>query len=203
MWLRLHANGWEEFVAYSFVDLRPLAFGSDSSFQNTAEYMAGLFCVHGMLLLGVGNEPCIHRGDSISSLTWTQKGTVRSDFATKPALMFAIYVMLHGIDIVGTIHLSHDENTRMDLVSRRADWHDVWMVDQKLFGGTLPRTGTFLDLNGGDLVHLLNPRSSIDSDDEFRTFLQLCLQFGRAVKSFTARPEDLSASVNGEETTHP
>ncbi len=130
-----------------------------------------------MHLLHVGGEPCIHRGDSISALTWTQKGTVRSDVALKPALMFGVYVMCRKTDIVGTLHLPHEKNTRMDIISRGGSWADVWNEDQLHYGGTLPHSLPLLDLDADRILHLVNPRSSIDTDDSFCSFFTECLSF--------------------------
>jgi hypothetical protein len=183
MWLKVSHEGTEELMAYTFVDLMPLSFGKDSSFQNTAEYMASLFCVHGMILMGVAGEPCLHRGDSISALTWTQKGTVRSEIAMKPALLFAMYVMFFNIDVVGTVHLPHGDNTRMDIVSRRGSWEEVWREDQLSYDGSLPREARFLDLQCDALAELLNPLSTVDTDTTFMEFFNTCLSHCQALQN--------------------
>ena len=121
-----------------------------------------------MHLLHVGGEPCLHRGDSISALTWTQKGTVRSDVALKPALLFGVYV---------TLHLPHEKNTRMDIISRGGTWADVWMEDQRFYNGSLPKFLPLLDLQPDPILRLVDPRSPIDTDDIFCLFFNKCVDF--------------------------
>ena len=52
-------------LAATAMDLRGLGFGSDSSFQNTAEYVGAIVGILGLLRLGVSNEDIELRGDSI------------------------------------------------------------------------------------------------------------------------------------------
>ena len=60
---RVHAM--EVCLAATAMDLRGLGFGSDSSFQNTAEYVGAIVGILGLLRLGVSNEDIELRGDSI------------------------------------------------------------------------------------------------------------------------------------------
>ena len=175
LWIRLDEDGTEQPRAYSYVDLTPLQFSGKPEFQNTAEYLASFFCAHGMQLLGVGGEPCLHRGDSKSALAWTQSGTVRSDVALKPALLFGVYVICHKTDIVNTSHLTHFENSRLDIISRGGSWEDVWREDQANYGGLLPHTLTFLDMHADPILHLINPRTPIDTDETFCAFFNECM----------------------------
>ena len=100
----------------------------------------------------------------------------------KPALMFAMYVMFFHIDVVGTVHLTHNENTRMDMVSRRIVWEEVWKEDQRFYGGTLPRNPRFLDLQLEGVMTFLDPRSLIDDDVQFTTFFKSCLAYCESIR---------------------
>ena len=170
MWLRRDSQGLETFVAYSFVNLVPLGFGDRSDFQNTAEYIAAVLGARGLVMLGAGAAPTLHRGDSKSALSWTQRGAPKSDLALRAGLVWALQVMVHGVNIQEILHLANAVNTRMDLLSRGYSWEDVWLEDQTHYGGTLPRKATFLDLQCEDLVHLCDPSLPIDSEEAFADF---------------------------------
>ena len=179
IWFRILPDGTELAVAYTSVDIRFLGFGTDSSFQNTAEYIGGLLCAYGMTVMGVGSEPTLHRGDSISALTWTQKGTARSDVAIKAALMWAVSVMTQLTDVTGIHHFSHDENSNADILSRNGSWEEVVRND-KSGRRSLPRELPRLDLQCTDLLMLCDPREPIDTDEEFCAFFRQALQFHSA-----------------------
>ena len=176
IWFRILQDGSERAVAYTSVDIKFLGFGTDSSFQNTAEYLGGLLCAQGMVALGVGDAPALHRGDSISALTWTQKGTARSDVAIKAALMWAVTVMTQHTDVTGIHHYSHEENSNTDIISRQGSWEEVWRNDKRR-GGNLPQVLPFLDLQCTDLLMLCDPREPIDTDESFCDFFREALMF--------------------------
>ena len=176
MWFRLSSDGSESLVAYSSVDITSLGFGSDASYQNTAEYIASLLCAHGMNLLGVGHEPVLHRGDSKTALAWVQRGTARSDAAVHAGLLWGLFVMTHQSDVVGTLHLSHLENGRADILSRHGSWAEVIRLDKAQFGGSLPTDAQFLHLNCNDLLQLCNPSAPVDTDETFCDFFRSALR---------------------------
>ena len=147
-------------------------FGTDSSFQNTCEYMGSLLCAHGMNLMGVGSEPVQHRGDSKTALSWVQKGTTKSDPAIKAGLMWGIMVMTHETNVQSQVKLSHDGNSRSDLFSRGHSYVDVLKEDKLHYGGKLSETAFELDLNCFDLLNLFNPRNLIDDDESFFNFFK-------------------------------
>jgi hypothetical protein len=169
IWFKLE-DGREEAIAYASMDITILRFGKDASYQNTAEYIAALMGAHGMTLMGLGGEPVMHRGDSVSALTWTQKGTVRSDVAIHAALVWGMYITANDTDVVATVHISHAQNSRPDILSRGGRWSEVLREDKRNHGGTLKKDVPRLDLGGLDLIKLCDPRRSIDSDEEFADF---------------------------------
>ena len=75
MWLQVQSDQRERIVAYASVNISILRFGTNSYFQNTAEYIASLFCALGMIQLGVSSEPTLHRSDSRTALSRVEKGT--------------------------------------------------------------------------------------------------------------------------------
>jgi hypothetical protein len=177
IWLERAADGTETARAWAQVDITSLDFGEDASYQNTAEYMGSLLCARGIAMLGKAGEPLLLRGDSVSALTWVTKGASRSAHATRAATMWAQYGIHHGINVVGTIHVSHDYNTRTDILSRQGTWAEVVKEDRKRYGGTLPSHLPQLDLQCDSLLQLVNPRQPLASADDFNQFFGQSMQF--------------------------
>jgi hypothetical protein len=178
IWFRLDHLGRECAMAYSSVDITFLGFEDDSSFQNTAEFLGLLLCIHGMHLMGVSHEPTLARGDSVSALSWAKKGSVRSDLAVRAAMLYAMYAVTHETDIVGTTHLSHEDNSRTDILSRPGGtWDKVLIEDRQRYTGLLQPDVPFLDLNCHGLLVLCDPKAPLDSDDAFCEFFQAGLAY--------------------------
>jgi hypothetical protein len=160
-------------MAYSSVDISFLGFKDDSSFQNTAEFLGLLLCIHGMHLMGVSHEPTLARGDSVSALSWAKKGSVRSDLAVRAAMLYAMYAVPHDTDIVGTTHLSHEDNSRTDILSRpEGTWDKVLVEDRRRYSGLLQPDVPFLDLACRELLVLCDPKAPLDSDEAFCEFFK-------------------------------
>ena len=176
MWFQILPDGQESLVAYTSVDISSLGFGTNAAYQNTAEYIASLLCAHGMNLLGVGHEPVLHRGDSKTALAWVQRGTAKSDSAVHAGLLWGLFVMIHQSDVVGTLHLSHQANGRADILSRHGSWTEVIRLDRSQFGGSLPTSARFLDLNCAHLLQLCNPSLPVDTDESFSSFFRDALR---------------------------
>ena len=177
IWFQVSPEETETAVAYSSVDITSLGFGKEAAYQNTAEYMASLLCARGVVMLGGKGSSVLLRGDSVSALTWAMKGSVRSDRAIRAAALWAQYVVLGELDIVGTQHLSAAYNSRTDLLSREGSWEDVMEDDERNYDGTLRADTPFLNLQPEALLHFVNPQRSIDSEEEFNTFFQESLSF--------------------------
>ena len=72
LWYRRQADGTEVVLGGGAVSLRGLGFGSDSSFQNSAEYIGCILGMVGLALLGVRDADIEIRGDSVAALTWAE-----------------------------------------------------------------------------------------------------------------------------------
>ena len=177
IWFRVDADGTETAVAYSSLDITSLGFGTDASFQNTSEYMGSLLCARGLAMMGAEGAPIRLRGDSVSALSWAEKGTVRSDLAVRASAMWAQYVIVRQFNVTGTDHLSHELNSRADVLSRRGLWQDVLKDDREKYGGTLPDHVPWLNLRCDDLLQLANPKAPLDTEEQFNKFLKASLTF--------------------------
>jgi hypothetical protein len=175
--LKRTSDGTEVAKAWAQIDITSMAFNGDASFQNTAEYMGSLLCARGIAMLGAAGEPLLFRGDSMSALTWVEKGTARSAHATRAAAMWAQYSLHHHINVVDTVHVAHEFNTRTDVASRQGSWEDILADDRKRYGGTLPADLPKLDLQCGALIHLVNPKRPLTTETEFNKFFGESMTF--------------------------
>lgn len=177
IWFKRSTEGKETAVAHASVNISHLGFGTDSSFQNSAEFLGALLCVQGLVTMGVTDSPILLRGDSVSALSWAQKGSVRSDLAIRAAAMWAQFTSVFAVNIVGTAHLSHERNSRTDILSRHGTWLDVLVTDRAEYGGTLPSIVPELLLPCKDLLLLVNPTRTLESSSDFYSFFSESLQF--------------------------
>ena len=181
IWFRVHSDGMEQAVAYSSLDISQYQFGQDASFQNTAEYIASVLVAWGLELLGESGQPILLRGDSVSALTWARRGVTRSDRAIPAAVMWNQFLMVKDVQVVDTVHLSHEHNSRTDILSRGGTWGDVLAEDSSKYKSSLPRTCRFINLQGSPLLALLDPGVEIDSEEGFNAFFKASLSFLQSV----------------------
>jgi hypothetical protein len=155
--------GVEVPVASASVDITGLNFGSDSSNQNTSEFLGGLLAGRGLKMLGWEKEPVLYRGDSVSALSWIRKEGVKSDNASAAGVAFVLQAVTYGMIGLSQEHLAAELNTNADSRSR---------------GGTVADLGArwagtrVLDLDADVLLSLCQPGWVLDSDVEFVSFVE-------------------------------
>ena len=96
----------------------PFAATTDSSFQNTNEYLAILL---GLLLtktLGLRNCVFAVLGDSRSSLAWVLKGQARSTLCRRASIGFSVLAVNVAATIYETEYVPSKENVVCDGLSR-------------------------------------------------------------------------------------
>jgi hypothetical protein len=137
------------------VSLSQLNFGTDSSYQNTAEF---IIAVIGLVIavkltqsatrLAVG-----FRGDSLSALMWLQDGSFRSDYVRNASLVLMHTCFLFDVDITESSHLAAEFNTSADALSRGGSLSNLILRDSRLRSDT-----PIIQLNEVDqLVKLCDP----------------------------------------------
>ena len=85
---------WVGGVAVSLLELE---FGEDSSFQNCAEFIGAtlsLFVLRGM---GLSGRAVRLEGDSISALSWAEKGAARGERAHNASMVFSLAAVRWGL----------------------------------------------------------------------------------------------------------
>jgi len=164
-------DGKEVSAFYSYVDLRPLGFEDNSSFQNTAEFLGLLLGMLAMQAVGAAGEPTVARGDSMTALRWGVKGRPRGTLATRAGLLWGFLAVRRQTDYH---HLSHELNQLTDCISRHGSWSEVLTLDRRLSGDAQrlqPETQR-IQLECSELLRLCDPRSPLSSDADFEALFR-------------------------------
>lgn len=121
LWYQRLEDGSEVSIGGAAVDLRGFAFGTDSSFQNTAEFIGCILGLVGLVTLGVRNVDVEVRGDSIAALTWAETERPRGHVVTNASMVFTLLCICFGLDVKRGVHIPGEENWRCDRLSRMAE----------------------------------------------------------------------------------
>lgn len=133
VWLRREASGAEDPIGALSGDLRHLGFGEDSSFQNTAEFIAATVGLYGALALGYAGASVIIRGDSTSALCWCYHQRYRGELTANAAVVFTLLLIQSRISVVEAQFLTSAENFTCDTLSRGVS------VTEAVRSGVLPQ----------------------------------------------------------------
>jgi hypothetical protein len=155
-------NGIEVPVAHAQVNITCLGFAQDSAYQNTAEFIGGVFAMRGLYMLGMHREPAIFRGDSTSALSWIQRVGVKSDAAAAAAVVFAYQAIFYGFAGLKTEHQAGIDHTLADSRSRQgtlAELGPAWAKKPEI------------DLQAAPLLAICAPGRTFHTDDDLCTFL--------------------------------
>jgi hypothetical protein len=158
----------EILVGGAAVSLLPLAFGDDSSFQNTAEFIGAILVIVSMYKMGMTNIKICLRGDSISALTWATEERFREEIISNASIVFILLMTITGAEIVDHQHIPGEENWRCDGLSRPSL--------QKTHAELGLDNIRILDLNEdavvSEIINLCDPRTSTESEEEFTRYWQ-------------------------------
>ena len=171
LWYKRLDDGTEVSMGGSAVDLRGLGFGSDSSFQNTAEYIGCIIGMAGLALLGVRDADIEVRGDSVAALTWAETERPRGHLVTNASMVFTLLSICFGLDVKRGVHISGDENWRCDRLSRICE-----------HGGSIPDVLDDIGMSQTSIVNLqentqvqillagCHPTKSLEGEEVFLDF---------------------------------
>jgi hypothetical protein len=128
LWYQRQRDDSELSIGGGAVDLRGLGFGSDASFQNTAEFTAMIMGVLGLLQMGIRDVAIEVRGDSETALMWALKGRPKGDLATYAAMVFALLCIIGGFRVTIKSWISGEDNWRCDKLSRLGEVGQIDVV---------------------------------------------------------------------------
>jgi len=176
LWYAACADGSRRLIAGAALDIQSLCFGSDASFQNTAEYIAATCAVRGAKMLrdeGLlidGKPPaglCLH-GDSLTALNWARKGRVKGELAINASIVAVMQSATADMPLLGDEHLPAVLNPHSDLTSRQAD--SGLTLAQLIEQSDHMRGMRVLDLGMEDILPLCDPRKALETEDDFGSF---------------------------------
>lgn len=131
VWYAVDKAGCESPLGALSVDIRSMGFGSDTQYQNVAEFIGGIVGVLGVIMLGLGLSSIRFRGDSKSALCWLTSRKFKGDRTANAAIVLMVLVVQHGLSVLEESEfLSSEQNGRADKLSRGwsvtkvADYYD-------------------------------------------------------------------------------
>jgi hypothetical protein len=152
----------------------PFPATTDSSFQNTYEYMAVLA---GLLLaqhLGYTSFAYSLHGDSVSSLQWSTRGRAASSRARRTNVAIALLSVHLRATLVDTVHVPGVDNIVYDGLSRGKTASEVGLEPTlQIFWPTLGPTMSVL--------RSCDPTTPLSSLTEYGALFATCLSAFRAV----------------------
>lgn len=171
LWYKRDENNHEVSLGAAAVDLTWLNLGTDSSYQNVAEYIGGLVGFIGLVRLGINNVAVEFRGDSLTALSWAKKEKSKGVLVSNTAIVFSLLFIRFGLNVQGTTHISGEQNWRCDILSRLTT--EKLTITEAL--EKIDRSKTrIVDINNSEFPNVLlsscNPKMLIENDDELLFF---------------------------------
>jgi hypothetical protein len=160
-------------VGGSAVDIKDFGFGTDSGFQNTAEYIGTVLGILALVKIGVRDVDVLIRGDSTTALVWATKGRVKGPEAINAAVVVTALCIRFGIRPRYSAFLSGLENHKADLLSRIEEKGIT--VEQAMIEnghGNSPIINLRENPTTNTLVRMCDPRIKIDEEEEFAQLWQ-------------------------------
>jgi hypothetical protein len=175
-WYVLYASGIVRLVGCSAVDLRSLNFGTDAGYQNVAEYIAAIaavrrakmLCDLGLQFDGAPQQGVWLKGDSVTALSWIDKGRVKSSLAINASMVAVMQSVHANIPVLGGIHVPAADNKLTDKLSRTAQ-AGLSLADLVSKTPELQDVD-ILDLDMGNVLPLCDPLKVVDSQAAFGAF---------------------------------
>jgi hypothetical protein len=133
----LYAVQDNQLLTYTALQL-PFSVNSDSSNQNTMEFVAVIL---GLLLawrLDIANFSYDLHGDNMSSLAWARSDRVNSLLARRANIIFTTVSMHLNAQLADTEHIPGSMAC--------SEYHVRWLVSQRFAGATRP--GPFVNVSG-------------------------------------------------------
>jgi hypothetical protein len=155
----------------SAADLRGLCFGSDTQFQNCAEFIAVVMGILGLMVLEIDVKAVLLRGDSETALSWASGGNFRSFNVMNAAAVFAYLCAATGFRVVERVRISSEVNWRCDQLSRRSVGESWMETERKLARRDGRMKGLRkVEVNMQEVLQLCDPKAQWASETEFGVF---------------------------------
>jgi hypothetical protein len=160
-------------VGGSAVSIREFGFGTDSGFQNTAEYIGTVLGILALVKMGVRNVDVLIRGDSTTALSWVTEGRIKGPEAINAAVVVTALYIRFGIRPRYSDFLAGLANHKADLLSRIEEKGiTVEQAMNQNGHGSAPIIN-LRDNPGTDmLTRMCDPKVKVDDEEEFTNLWQ-------------------------------
>jgi hypothetical protein len=160
-------------VGGSAVSIKDFGFGTDSGYQNTAEYIGTVLGILALVKMGVRDVDVVIRGDSTTALTWVTEGRIKGKNAVNAAVVVTALCIRFGIRPRYQTFLAGLKNHKADLLSRIEEKGIT--VEQAMIQnghGEAPIIN-LRDHPGTDiLVKMCSPKVKLEEEEEFTRLWQ-------------------------------
>ena len=168
-WFSRSSDGHETVLGGVAVSLRCLGFGTDTSYQNSAEFIGVVIGIVGALEHGWDTSAIHLRGDSETALKWAEAGRFRSDRVMNAATLISIIGSVYEVHIVGTKRIKSEQNWLCDGQSR---WNgrERWRSLMHRVGRNNVRFREMKELKVGQvgtILDICDPKKGWSNEDEF------------------------------------
>jgi hypothetical protein len=158
------SDGLETPIGYAGWSLSQLNFGEDSSYQNSAEFIAGILGLLCIIKMKLPRDGLKLRGDSTSALMWTHTYKFRSDKAQAAALYFVHLILKGNMKLVEPEFINGKVNWRSDWISREWDMDELGRKDERLKGIKK------IDWDCSEVLNIVKPKQSWAKEEDFLGF---------------------------------
>ena len=117
----IEASGSESVLGGYATDLIPLGFGTDSSFQNAAEFIGIVMGLVALRVRGYRDIDISISGDSMSALKWASENAFKSANVLNASVVFTLICLAFGFHVCEAEHVSGLANWKADRLSRLAE----------------------------------------------------------------------------------
>jgi hypothetical protein len=129
IYYRAHRGADHILIAYTSIDL-PFPPTTKAGKQNTFEFLTVSVGVLLCLVLGLHHHSCELHGNSISSLSWSQKDRAASTLARRSNIAYTLAATFTDITVTSIVHIPGKENVTYDGLTRERTAADVNLPPQ-------------------------------------------------------------------------
>jgi hypothetical protein len=160
-------------VGGSAVSIKDFGFGTNSGYQNTAEYIGTVLGILALVKMGVRDVDVLIRGDSTTALTWVTEGRIKGKHAVNAAVVVTALCIRFGIRPRYSSFLAGLKNHKADLLSRIEE--KGISVEQAMIQnghGEVPIINLRDNPSTNILVQMCNPKVKLEEEEEFTKLWQ-------------------------------
>jgi hypothetical protein len=167
LWFAVDEALEERFLGSSAFDFSELNFSSGSEFQNSAEFLAAVLGLIGVLALCQPPYAVKFRGDSRAALSWLQSGRIKSNRSSLAAFLFISLCLQFNVQVSEGEFIPGVSNGSADGLSRGMTVQQVMAKDPRI------TSVATLTIPVKKIFDLCYPKEPVTTDAQFIQFWKL------------------------------